>query len=329
MLRRAYIRSAFGLVIGLSGSRALAADGAAPAPACGEVRFPLDVSIGGTPVASLAVGGRSGWFLIDSGASYSALDATRYNVARGDHVELESPLCGPASVVFSAEDMRSFAAPQGGQSGRIGTDILAQLAVAFSYDGASSTMTVRSARFDPATLTAAGFAEIDLPGFYGATTRRRPTDSNDVPVVGLAIGPVTFAAQLDTGFDDARDPWIVQGNEALLTLLRDRGVAMEPALEGDTRGCSGVRPYPRWRIESATVEVIAADGAPAGSYPPPLLEIKNDVACGGIAAFAEPFAQIGASWLGRWRTTILDGPGGAVWMLRPRTGSSPPLPPYN
>ena len=67
---------------------------------------------------------------------------------------------------------------------------------------------------------------------------------------------------------------------------------------------------------SAALAVLGADGTPAKSYPPPLLEIKDDVACGGIAAFSTPFAQIGASWLGNWRTTILDGTAGRVWILR-------------
>ena len=135
-------------------------------------------------------------------------------------------------------------------------------------------------------------------------------------MIGLAIGPVAVPAQLDTGFDDARDPGVVQGNAALLAALRGQGVAMHPAPAGSTFGCAGTRHYPRWRIDSAALAVIAADGTPATTYPPPLLEIKDDVSCGGIAAFSAPFAQIGASWLSRWRTTILDGPGGRVWLLR-------------
>ena len=298
------------------GSSALADGAGAVSPSCPDVRIPLDVSIGGTPVARLTVGGGSGWFLIDSGSTSSAVDATSYRLAEHETVELASPFCGSPTGVFWAEDMRPYSAPPGGQRGRIGTDILHGLAVAFSYGNPTPAMTVHAGGLDAARLAAAGFAEIGRPGYYGAKGRGGPPGANDVPVVGLAIGPVALPAQLDTGFGDSREPGIVQGNGALLAALRAQGVAMHPAPPGSTLSCAGTRAYPRWRIDTAALTVVAADGTPAKAYPPPVLEIKDDVSCGGIASFSEPFAQIGASWLGRWRTTILDGPGGRVWMLR-------------
>ena len=288
---------------------------APPGPACPAVRAPLDLSIGGTPVASLAVGGQRGQFLIDTGASFSAVDAKAYRLPVGSEVDLDTGLCSPARSVFRVEDMGSYQAPAGGQSGRIGTDILGRLSVSIAAYGPSPTMTVRAAPFAPAAAAADGFVEIDRPATWVAG--RRSAELPDIPVVGLAIGPVTVPAQLDTGFDDVQDAGIVQGNAALLTALQAQGVAMRPAPSASTLGCAGLRTYPRWRIETAGLAVVATDGTRAAAYPPPLVEIKDDVACGGIAAFAEPFAQIGASWLGRWRQTILDGPGGAVWMLRP------------
>ena len=304
--------AALGLVAGLFSWPAIADVSDSHQPACPDVRIPLDVSIGGTPVGWLKVGGASGWFLIDSGSTASAVDATSYGAAKGATIELSAPFCGSATALFRAWDMRSYQAPAGGQRGRIGTDILARLAVTFSYGHPAPAMTVHAGRLEPAALAAAGFVEVGRPGYYGATAK----SLTDVPVIGLAIGPVTVPAQLDTGFDDDRDPGIVQGNAALLAALRARGVVLHPAPARSTHGCDGVRPYPRWRIETAALAVLAADGTRAKTYPSPLLEIKDDVACGGIAAFSEPFAQIGASWLGRWRTTILDGPGGTVWLLR-------------
>ena len=300
----------------LLGSAALSAGPDAAARSCPDARIPLNTSVGGTPIASLTVGGNSGWFLIDSGASLSAVDAHAYGLAAGAAVELSPPFCDSRKSVFRAEDLGSFAAPAGGQRGRIGTDILAGLAVTFSYADPAPGMTVHAGNLDPAPLTAAGFVEIDRPGYYGAVASERLPGSTGVPEVGLAIGSVAVPAQLDTGFDDARDPGIVQGNAALMAELRQNGVAMHPVPAGSTLGCAGLRPYPRWRIDLAGLEVARADGTPAKAYPAPLLEIKDDVACGGIAAFSKPFAQIGASWLGRWRTTILDGAGGRVWMPR-------------
>lgn len=300
----------------LLGSAALSAGPDAAARSCPDARIPLNTSVGGTPIASLTVGGNSGWFLINSGASLSAVDAHAYGLAAGAAVELSPPFCDLRKSVFRAEDLGSFAAPAGGQRGRIGTDILAGLAVTFSYADPAPGMTVHAGNLDPAPLTAAGFVEIDRPGYYGAVASERLPGSTGVPEVGLAIGSVAVPAQLDTGFDDARDPGIVQGNAALMAELRQNGVAMHPVPAGSTLGCAGLRPYPRWRIDLAGLEVARADGTPAKAYPAPLLEIKDDVACGGIAAFSKPFAQIGASWLGRWRTTILDGAGGRVWMPR-------------
>ncbi len=221
----------------------------AAARSCPDARIPLNTSVGGTPIASLTVGGRSGWFLIDSGASLSAVDAYAYGLAAGAAVELSPPFCAPRKSVFRAEDMGSFAAPAGGQRGRIGTDILAGFAVTFSYAGPAPGMTVHAGSLDPAALTAAGFVEIDRPGYYGAAASDRLPGSTGIPVIGLAIGSVAVPAQLDTGFDDARDPGIVQGNAALMAELRQNGVAMHPVPAGSTLGCAGPRPYPRWRIE--------------------------------------------------------------------------------
>ena len=202
--------------------------------------------------------------------------------------------------------MAAFRAPPGGQQGRIGTDLLSRATVVLETGGGRPTMTVRAGPFDP-TAAGAGLIEIGV-GADGA--------GNGVPVVGLAVGPAVVAAQLDTGFDDSVDPGIVQGNPALLAALGAAGVAMRPVAPGRTRGCSGVRPYPRWQVEAAELAVIARDGRRVAAFPPPLIEIKDDDACGGIAADPAPFAQIGASWLGRFGATVLDGPGGTVWMRR-------------
>ena len=300
------LAAALGLAV--SPAAVAAQTGASPAaaePACAEVDVPLDVSIGGTPVAPLAVGGRRGAFLIDTGATASAVDAGTWGVAAGTALELGGPFCNAAHV-FVAQDMSAFRAPPGGQQGRIGTDLLRGATVVLETGGGRPTMTVRWGSFVPAA--GAGTIEIGARPAAGA--------GNGVPVIGLAIGPAAFPAQLDTGFDDGVDPGIVQGNPALLAALEAAGVAMRPVAPGRTRGCSGVRPYPRWRVEAADVAVIASDGRRAAAFPPPLVEIKDDDACGGIAAAAAPFAQIGASWLGRFGATVLDGPGGTVWMRR-------------
>ena len=284
---------------------------------CGGVGIPLDISIDATPVASLVVGGRRGNFLIDTGATKSSVDAESYGLAPGDRVELDTDLPELGRVPFVAEDMRAYRAPPGGQHGRIGTDILTRYAVGFLYGAGGAVMTARVGACDAAALREAGYAEIGAPAPGGS---ERP---NNVPVVGLALGPVDAPAQLDTGFAERAEPELMQGNKPLFTALRAAGVSMAAASAGATRGCRGVRMDERWRIDSTWLTVRTAEGGSARTHPPPLLEIKGDVDCGGISGFASPYAQLGASWLGRWGATIVDFPAGTVWIARPPAPESP------
>lgn len=274
---------------------------------CLDERVPLDLSVGGTPFAALDVGGQRGLFLIDTGATRSAVDARRYRLAPGADAVLDARLCGAAPATFRAEEMSEYRAPPGGQAGRIGMDMLGPLRLEIAAGGPSPSLTLSSTPFDRNALAAAGFVEIDRARDAGAVT----------PTVGLAIGAVTFPAQLDTGFNDSVTPGVVQGNAALLGALREAGVAMAPAPGAATFGCSGLRTYPRWRIETAELALIGTNGARVAAYSLPLIEVKDDAACGGIAASSTPFAQIGASWLGRWRNVAIDGPSGAVWISDP------------
>ncbi len=157
---------------------------------------------------------------------------------------------------FAVRRRRSFAPGTCVRTGRRRADSAGALG-ATSSRGSPSTlsygdtpvMTVHAGSLNPAALAAAGFTEIGRPGYYGPSANDRRPNSTAVPVIGLAIGPVSVPAQLDTGFDDDRDPGIVQGNTALLAALREQGVVMHPAPARSTKGCDGLRPYPRWRIE--------------------------------------------------------------------------------
>jgi hypothetical protein len=284
------------------------------ASACPGFDIAIDASIGGTPVVSIVVGGRRGNFLIDTGATQSAVDAQSYDVVPGTRSDLDGVFAGQTRFSFLAGQMRSYRAPPHGQQGRIGTDVLSQYAVVFSYQAPSPHLTVRSAPCDADALKRAGYSEIGLPGHYASEQGRRGPDSANVPVIGLSIGSLTLAAQIDTGFADESTPYVIQANAALLTALRNHGVAMHPLPAASTLGCAGVRTFERWQVDATSLRLTTTNDAAIAIYPPPLLEIKDDVACGGIAALKEPFGQIGASWLKRWRTTIVDGPSGRVWV---------------
>ena len=284
---------------------------------CPGIPLPLDTSIGATPLAWMTIGGRTGHVLLDMGATGSAVDAgTLGRPPGGGERALSFSLPSPATGSFRPEDMRAYRAPPGGQRARIGTDILSRRMIEFHYETASPFVIAGLGACDPASLRDRGFVAVGRPGFYGAPAGMRRRDMPDVPVIGLRLGPVVLPAQVDTGFADAVSPGLVQVNAAAIQALRARGVALREVAGASTIGCAGAGVNRRWHVETAALTVVTAGGEAAGTWPPPTLEEKTGTACGGIATFAEPFAQIGASWLIRWRTSVFDGPGGEVWIRR-------------
>ena len=85
-----------------------------------------------------------------------------------------------------------------------------------------------------------------------------------------------------------------------------------------TVGCSGTYTYERSQIEHYELSIVDLGGHAVVSYPPPILEVKADTRCSGISTFAQPFAQIGASWLSRWGKSVFDGLSSAVWIFTDR-----------
>jgi hypothetical protein len=286
-------------------------------PACLGGRIPLDISVGATPVARLTLGGITGNFLLDTGATYSAVDAQTYNLPIGNHTTLQGfSLPTAAGGSFVAEDMRAYRAPPGGQKGRIGTDFFSVRSMEFHYEARPPFVIVGDTACDPIMLREAGFVEIGLEGYYAAETAHlKPGAARlNVPVVGLRIGSVAFPAQVDTGFDDEIEPGIVQINAALLAALRNAGVSMHPVNGPPMFNCEPMRPNDYWQVDTVPLTVTAAQGEVAGAYAPPVLEVKRGYACGGIANFHEPLGQVGASWLRRWGTSVFDGPGERIWV---------------
>jgi hypothetical protein len=92
---------------------------------CGGTRIPMDTSVFNKPFANLTLSGNNGSFLIDTGATQSQIDMRRYGVPEDSKISLPGfslPLV--QGGVFTATDLRSFAAPLGGELGTVGTDFL-------------------------------------------------------------------------------------------------------------------------------------------------------------------------------------------------------------
>jgi hypothetical protein len=286
---------------------------------CGGTRVPIDASVLGEAFANLALGGAKGNFLIDTGATQSQVDSRRYGVSEGSKISLSGfSLPFVQGGLFIAADLHSFAPHRGGELGVVGTDFLSLLAIEFHYEQLQPFAVVGKKPCDPTALQGAGFIAIGLPGYYEANLNRLKNGMPNVPVISLRLGQVTFPAQVDTGYSD--DPQgVVQVNAALMRQLRATKMPAH-SLPADivTLDCSGTHNYERWQIEHEDISILTPDGNVVASYPPPLLEAKTDARCGGISAFAEPFAQIGASWLSRWGMSVFDGLSSSVWISTKR-----------
>lgn len=305
----------FAVVLLLASSMATNTAARAGTSICGGTRMPIDTSVSGKPFANLTLGGNNGNFLIDTGATHSQVDMQRYGRPEGSKISLTGfslPLV--QGGMFTAADLRSFAAPHGGELGTVGTDFLSLLSIEFHYEQSQPFAALSRRACDRTTLRRAGFVEVGLPGYYEADLSRLKRGMPNVPVISLRIGQVTFPTQVDTGFGDTPQG-VVQVNAALMKALRAAGM-LAHSLPADvaTVGCSGTYTYERWQIEHEKLSIITPGGNIVASYPRPLLEVKANASCGGISAFDEPFAQIGASWLSRWGKSVFDGLNSAVWI---------------
>jgi len=282
---------------------------------CGGMRIPLDTSVFSKPFANLTLGGHNGNFLLDTGATHSRVDMRRYDLPDGAKISLSGfslPLV--QGGLFTAADLRSFAAPPGGQLGTVGTDFLSLRSIEFHYGQSQPFAALARKACDQARLRRAGFVAVGLPGYYEADLSRLKRGMPNVPVIGLRIGGVTFPAQVDTGYGDLPQG-VVQVNAALMRTLHATGMPVHSLPSNVvTVGCSGTYAYERWQIEHEKLSIVTPGGNVIASYPPPLLEAKTDAHCSGISTFAEPFAQIGTSWLSRWGTSVFDGLSSAVWI---------------
>jgi hypothetical protein len=115
---------------------------------------------------------------------------------------------------------------------------------------------------------------------------------------------------------------IVQVNEALFAGLRNAGVAMIPFTEVrfSITDCRGNAVVPAlWQVKGVPLQITTRGGKPLFEYEQLLLEVKpTPTACGGIATSPEPMGQIGAEYLQRWGTVVLDPFNEQVWLKAAR-----------
>ena len=323
--RAAVLQRSFGVLFFLLASSTIATEpSGAETTICGGIPEAIDISLSGEPFANLELGGRRGFFLIDTGGTDSLVDMQRYGRSVATKISLTGfSLPSVWDGIFTAADLHSFSNPAGGgELGVVGTDLLSRVSIEFHYEQPHPFAAFAMQACDEATLQRAGFVGVGLEGYYQADWSQLKPGMPNIPVIGLRIGQITFPAQVDTGLGDV-PKGTVQVNAAVMRILREAGMRMHQVPNDVvTFTCSGRINFERWQIEHEELAVVTQDGKTVAKYPPPLLELKSNNGCGGISGYAEPFAQIGASWLSRWGTSVFQGLGyglrSTVWIASTR-----------
>jgi hypothetical protein len=289
---------------------------------CPGASLALDTSIQDAPFVSIRLGARQGNFLVDTGATASSVDARAFGLAPGSNATIEgSSFPTVTGGTFAVLDWSHVLGPPGGVSGVIGTDFLSLRVVEFHYDVREPFLAVSAAHCAAGHFEAAGFTAVSQEGYYSADPRRLSVGSPNIPVMFIRIGTVIAPAQIDSGFNELGSVrGVVQINEALLRDLQNAGVAMslDPAVALSVTDCHGRRFAPQiWRVQESPLQMTTREGETLFAYEPPLLEVKStSTDCGGIATSPSAMGQIGAVYLERWGSLVLDPFNEQVWVKK-------------
>jgi hypothetical protein len=291
---------------------------------CPGSAIPLDVSVAATPHVRMQLAGRSGNFLVDTGASASSVDGATFSLMPGSNAQLSgSTFPTITGGNFAVLDWTSAPAPSGRLAGVIGTDFLSLRIAEFHYDAREPWLGVTELRCASRQFEAAGFTPISQQGYYSADPARLRPNTLNIPMIFVRVGSVIAPAQIDTGFSETGSVrGVVQVNEALFAGLRSAGIAMAPFTEvrfsiTDCRG-NAVTPA-LWQVKGVPLQITTREGNALFAYEEALLEVKpTPTVCGGIATTSEPMGQVGAEYLRRWGTVVLDPFNEQVWLKAAR-----------
>jgi hypothetical protein len=300
--------------------------------ACPGADVVVDTSVLSSPYVHMRLGTREGYFLLDTGATYSTVDAKIFGLEPGSKATIEgSSFPTITGGMFAAVDLSHFDAPGGREAGVIGTDFLSLRTIEFRYDTVRPYAVVSTAPCPARSLEDAGFVAIPQHGHYAADLNRLQPGMDNIPVIFLRIGGVIAPAWIDSGFGEGRNArrGVVQVNEQLFRKLREAGVAMQARGTISNVDCQGTRREETlWQVQHLPLAFGTREGQAIVQYGPPLLQVKPEVTgCGTVAARKEPFALIGAVYLLRWGATVFDPFSERVWISGTRASASPE-PPY-
>lgn len=327
----------------VAGALALAAASAAHAaapsvPAClgPAARLVVDLQM---PYAQVRVAGRSGHFVLDFGATTSSITPSGFaarsaplplpgSVDRYENFEFFG-LWGPVQLRLQTHTPVTSKVRQ---AGVIGTDFLSSHIYTLDYRAGRLHRAARGQFCGDTALAAAGFRALSTHDYYAERPQQLscplaggPPNCVNIPTVPVRIGAVQAMAQLDTGYDDGRRPGSLNINAALFDALRRAGVVMKPrhdiALRLSTCVAGVSETIEAWQLARGTpfgLQDVQGRLLPAPVSPVTLFVKRTPAAaapCGGIGTWAQPAAQLGASFVARG-SLVVDPFSQRVWVRR-------------
>lgn len=324
--------------LGLAGPLVAHAAGPAASACLGpSARLVVDHQM---PYALARVAGRSGFFVLDFGATTSSIAPSGF-AGRGAPVPQPGTVdrydgfefFGLWGAVQLKRQTQTPATSGIRQAGVIGTDFLASHIYTLNNRAGRVHRAVRGQFCSDAALAAAGFRALSTRDYYAEGPQRLscplaggPPNCLNVPTVPVRIGTVQTMAQLDTGYDDGRQPWSLNINAALFDALRRANVRMTPRPDIGLRLSTCVagvsEAIEAWQLPRATpfgLQDVQGTLLPVPAGAVVTLFVKRTpaaaAACGGIGTWTQPAAQLGASFVARG-ALVADPFSQRIWVRR-------------
>ena len=201
--------------------------------------------------ALVGVAGRQGYMLLDFGASVSSITPANFQgsaapqpsdaaAGRFDDFVFFGTWGAVQLLVQPQPAVQRLKTADGqatiAQAGVIGTDFLAQHIYTLDYRAGHLWRAAGNAFCSDAALKGAGYRAVSTRDYYGVnraslscpTAGAAPQGCANIPSIPIRIGGVQAVAQLDTGYDDSRQPGAVNINGALFDALKAAGVKLTP-----------------------------------------------------------------------------------------------------
>jgi hypothetical protein len=278
---------------------------------CGGRRYArIAIPHGASPYIELAADGKIGPFLIDYGATRSALSVAAFPGPDGQVRKATISLPGIDEAFFHLARYDLLLQPEGGQFGVIGGDLLSRLSVQLTP--AAVIISAEPCRAE--TLVARGLTPIAETGFFATDPGKIDPGRPDVPVVFVRLGEVRAFAQIDTGYEDLAHGRSVDVNQALFERLVESGMKLDRATDVDLWTCDGRKRWPVYRLKDQILSIENEHGKRIVQTDDFRLIVKQANGCGGIAEMTEPAAQLGASFLELFGTIVFDPKNATVWL---------------